>query len=323
MNPYGITQVDVPGLLAVYQGAQDRRAQQMLAKRQQEAADRQADRDQRFDEILAKGMGGGMGGAYGSQPQAPQGGMGTIYGGAQGQAPPADNPAPAMQPRTNFQLDPQTAAQLIALKPEEAGQIIGAFSKMNEAQHAASQQVNETLGRAAQYLLGVPEQERAAELQRITPELLRHGIDPQQIQGFQPTNRNLESMVAQSRDIEKLREESRPKLRNVGPGDMIIDENRIGGSQSPTVYESPYIKGPDGAIYERPQSAPQQQTAVNPQTGETVVYNPQSGQWEPMNSAPPPVSAAPPRASAAEAEAALKAARAEGNKWLREQGMIR
>ena len=260
MNPYGIEQVDVPGLLAVYQGAQDRRAQQMLMKRQQEAAEKQADRDQRFGEILAKGMGA----AYGS-PQAPQGGMGGVYGGGSLVATPEQMsqqssleaefagraPVYAQDSRpTNFQLSPETMAQLIALDPKQATEIIGAFKGMNEAQHAASQQVNETLGRTAQYLLGVPEAERAAEIQRIAPELMRHGINEQQITQFAPTDRNLQYMVAQARDIEKLREEAMPKLRNVGPGEMIIDERRIGQGDA-TVYRSPLVKGPDGALFER------------------------------------------------------------------------
>lgn len=267
MNPYGIQQVDVPGLLAVYQGAQDRRAQQMLARRQQEAAERQAERDQRFDEILAKGMGGSVG--------ATPSGVGGVYQNPpQGQGAPTATPAPDMQGMArpnNFQLAPETMAQLIALDAKEAGEIIGAFKQMNEAQHAASQRVNDTLGRAAQYLLSVPEGERMAEIQRIAPDLMAQGIDQQRIAGFQPTNRNLEFMVAQSRDIENLREEAMPKLRNVQAGDMIIDERRIGSGQDATVYRSPLVRGPDGAIYERvPDAGGQSAEALRAQADEAI-----------------------------------------------------
>ena len=228
MNPYGITQVDVPGLLSVYQGARQARAQQMLARKQQEAAERQAERDQRFDEILAKGMGGG------------QGGMAGVYGAPKVEQPmPAE--APAMQRPANFQLDPQTAAQLIALDPKQATEIIGAFKQMNEAQHAASQRVNDTLGRAAQYLLSVPEQARAAEIQRIAPDLVAQGIDPQQIAGFQPTNQNLEFMVSQSRDIEKLREEFLPKLVPLEAGAGLYDISPVNRGEAPRVVVQPNV----------------------------------------------------------------------------------
>lgn len=252
MNPYGITQVDVPGLLSVYQGAQDRRAQQMLARRQQEAAEKQADRDQRFDEILAKGMGG----VYGDQPQG--GAMASVYPTPQGQGAPSAAPQPAMQRPQAFQLDPQTAAQLIALDPKQASEIITAFGQMNEQQHKASQRVNDTLGRAAQYLLGVPEQARGAELQRIAPDLVAQGIDPQQIAGFQPTNQALEFMVAQSRDVEKLREEFLPDPYSVDAGASIIDRNALRrGEQPEEIYRSPFVRGEGGVMYERVPNAPQ------------------------------------------------------------------
>lgn len=256
MNPYGIQQVDVPGLLAVYQSAQNNRAQQMLAKREMEMKEKQADRDQRFSEILAKGMGGQPPAPVAAYQGAPQGGPVEAYqGGVPAAAQPTAPAAPPAARPNNFQLPPETMAQLIALDVDEAGKVIQAFSQMNEAQHKASQNANETLGRAAQYLLGVPEAERAAEIQRIAPELMSHGISQEQVMGFQPTTRNLEYMVAQSRDIEKLREEAQPKLRNVQAGDMIIDERKIGEPGSPTVYESPYIKGPDGVIYEKESQA--------------------------------------------------------------------
>lgn len=250
MNPYGIQQVDVPGLLSVYQGARQARAQEMLAKKQQEAAEKRADRDQRFGEILAKSM-GGVGATFGGQQAS---------GGAGGAAQAFGQPQPETpQPRNNFRLSPETMSQLIAVDADEAAKVFEAFSQMDKAQHEASQRVNDTLGRAAQHLLTIPEAERQAEIQRIAPILMEQGIDEGMISQFAPTERNLQFLIAQSRDIEKLREEFLPKLRNVQAGDMIIDENRI-GEGDPTVYRSPLVKGPDGAIYERVPGAPQGQS---------------------------------------------------------------
>lgn len=234
MNPYGIQQVDVPGLLSVYQGARQARAQEMLAKKQQEAAEKQADRDQRFGEILAKSM-GGVGGAFGGQQAQPAGGaMAATQAFGQPQA-------PAQQPRNNFRLSPETMSQLIAVDPNEAAKVFEAFSKMDTAQHEASQRVNDTLGRAAQHLLTIPEEERQAEIQRIAPILMEQGIDEAMISQFAPTERNLQFLIAQSRDIEKLREEFLPKLVPLEAGAGLYDVSPVNRGEAPRVVVQPNI----------------------------------------------------------------------------------
>jgi hypothetical protein len=236
MNPYGIQQVDVPGLLSVYQGARQARAQEMLAKKQQEAAEKQADRDQRFGEILAKSM-GGVGGAFGGQQAQPGGGAATAA-----QAFGQPSAAPQMQqPRNNFRLSPETMSQLIAVDVDEAAKVFEAFSKMDQAQHEASQRVNDTLGRAAQHLLTIPEAERQAEIQRIAPILMEQGIDEAMISQFAPTERNLQFLIAQSRDIEKLREEFLPKLVPLEAGAGLYDVSPVNRGEAPRVVVQPNI----------------------------------------------------------------------------------
>lgn len=240
MNPYNITQVDVPGLLSIYQNAQQARAQQMLAKKQQDAAEKQADRDQRFGEILAKNV-GGVGGAFGGQQPQPTGGASAATQ-AFGQPPaqPAEAP-PTVQHRPNLRLSPETMAELIAVDADEAFKVFQAFGQMDEAQHKQSQRVNDTLGRAAQYLLSVPEEggQRAAEIQRIAPELMRQGISEEQLAGFQPTDRNLEFLIAQSRDIEALRKEAMPDIRPLEAGAGMYDFSPVRQGGVPTVIVAP------------------------------------------------------------------------------------
>lgn len=243
MNPYGIQQVDVPGLLSVYQGARQARTQEMLARKQQEAAEKQADRKQRFGEILIKSL-GGMEGVFGSQPQA-TGAQGSVPGFATPEAQPSVPPTAqaAAQPtaRPSLQLRPETMAQLIAVDPDEAFNVFQAFSQMNEAQHRQSQRVNETLGRAAQHLLTVPENERQTEIQRIAPILMEQGIDEAQISQFAPTERNLQFLIAQSRDIEKLREEFLPKLVPLEAGAGLYDVSPVNRGDVPRVVVAPNI----------------------------------------------------------------------------------
>lgn len=248
MNPYGIQQVDVPGLLSVYQGARQARAQEMLAKKQQEAAERQADREQKFSGILAKWtQGGGVGGAFGGANQnAPAGMPGIIsgYGGGTWNvdgsvATLPERAGTAPQPRNNFRLSPEIMSQLIAVDVDEAAKVFQAFSQMDKAQHDASQRVNDTLGRAAQHLLTIPEDERQAEIQRIAPILMEQGIDEAQISQFAPTERNLQFLIAQSRDIEKLREEFLPKLVPLEAGAGLYDVSPVNRGDVPRVVVAP------------------------------------------------------------------------------------
>jgi hypothetical protein len=147
-------------------------------------------------------------------------------------------------------LDPAIAAQLIAIDPQQGAQIVSAIRQMDDAQLTRTRAAEEYMGRFGLHLLNaVPENEWAQEIQARTPDLLAHGITQEQIAGFQPTRRNIQYRVGQAQDIEHLIANSRPRLRNVGPGDTIIDENNPGGDP---VYESPYVQGPNGELYPRP-----------------------------------------------------------------------
>lgn len=98
---YQMDEVDVPGLLAIYQNSQDRRTRQMIAQKEMERADRKEQRERDFDGAFGRYVGsGGLDGAYGSpstdrSPAAgpsrnpidfASGGMAGAYGGVGGGA---------------------------------------------------------------------------------------------------------------------------------------------------------------------------------------------------------------------------------------------
>lgn len=302
MNPYGITQVDVPGLLSVYQGAQDRRAQQMKARREEERA---AQREDIMTRVFAPKAGGGVGSVYGEQPQGsamPNAVPQTPQGPPQSLVDPSQ-----LAPRTDgVQLNQDALRELYAVDPQTALQLQTSVYNANKQQLDQMQAYGEAGLGVVYRLKRLPAEQRAAELKASLPMLQSMGIDTAQLAQADLTDNGLSRYEAVFGKLADLQ----PKLRNVGPGDMIIDERRIGQPGDPTVYESPIVKGEDGVLYERQRAAPQQQTATNPQTGETVAYNPQTGAWEPLSA--PPVNAAPGRPNTI--------ARSSYQAWVNEYG---
>lgn len=290
-NPFGITEVDIPGALGAYEAGQTSRVNRLLRTQQLQAAERDADRRQRFDEILLgnatspQGAKGGAAGAY-SQPQPAQ---------APAAAMPSAPAAPAAAPpaQQTFDVSPDVLRQLAVLDPERAGQIVTALNSMDTAQRARLQAANIYMANAAQHLRGVPMAQRAAEIQRITPDLLAHGITQQQLQGFTPDDNSLDYVVQSAMDVERLAQVANPHYMSMEQGASIVNVNARNAQGQPaprTVAESPVVTV-QGMPYARPpemSNMPQTRQARNRQTGqiETLQQNPQTGQWEPVTEAP-------------------------------------
>src|SRR3546814_21134908 len=66
IGAYQMDEVDVPGLLAIYQNSQDRRTRQIAAQKETERADRKEERERDFDDAYGRFVGsGGLEGAFG------------------------------------------------------------------------------------------------------------------------------------------------------------------------------------------------------------------------------------------------------------------
>src|SRR3546814_18158725 len=66
IGAYQMDEVDVPGLLAIYQNSQDRRTRQIAAQKETERADRKEQRERDFDDAFGRFVGsGGQEGAFG------------------------------------------------------------------------------------------------------------------------------------------------------------------------------------------------------------------------------------------------------------------
>lgn len=309
MNPYGIQQVDVPGLLSIYENAKQGRAAQMKAKREEDrAAELESVMSRLFTPKSAPSSGGATGAmdAFGGQLGQPPAGMpGVISGfgggtwnadgsvatppdGAASQAPQSVVDPSQMAPRTDgVQLNQDALRELYRVDPETALKLQTSVYNANKQQLDQMQAYGEKGLGVVYRLKQLPQEARAAELQASLPMLQSMGIDTSQLAQVDLTDDGLgryEAVFGKLADLQ-------PKLRNVGPGDMIIDERRIGQPGSPTVYESPIVRGEDGVLYERNRPA-------QPQVGEVRKgYRFKGGDpadqnsWEPVSAtagAPPP-----------------------------------
>lgn len=295
MNPFGITEVDVPGVLGAYETGQNNRLLRMARQQQVQAAERQADREQGIREVMARVAGGGapakggVAGAY-AQPadvvgQSVAAGSGGMVGTPAPTAPPATQ-APAA--RQSFR---EAIPQLLALGMDPTQ--VHALAQLDDQQSAAAVQRWQQIGPLYVEARRLPYEQRRAYIASVTPQLAQLGISPEEIQGFDPTDANLSSHIALGTTMAQALE---PRYMTV-EGE-VLDQRSLphGAPGDPVVYRSQYIATPAG-LAERPgggvtHPAPQTRQARNRQTGqvETLQFNPQNNQWEPV--APPAASQA-------------------------------
>ena len=130
---------------------------------------------------------------------------------AQQPQPPAE---PTRQPHPAFTNDPPPSwlaenepliNELMALDPKEAFGLREQLSKMDDQQLEKAAMRNAELAKAAMHLssFGSP-QAQQAELQRIAPSLMAHGISQEQIQNFELTPQNLQWIQVEALDLEKV-----------------------------------------------------------------------------------------------------------------------
>lgn len=240
-NPYGMTEVDIPGILAQFEQRNDRRMQQLLAQRQMTQMDQQIERENKTAAAWSKFLGpqGGVGGAYG-QPGAPQ----TPEAPGGSQAPPEASQAADYDPWTDDAAQAELVQSLAVVAPEDAMKIREAFSQHTEAERKQAAENWARIGQTALQLRQLPPQERAAELQRQTPMLVSLGIAPEMLAQVDLSDRGLESYVEHARDIEQviggrtartIPVQAGGEIRTVMPGQPYPD---FGGGTTPIPPEA-------------------------------------------------------------------------------------
>lgn len=118
----------------------------------------------------------------------------------------------------------QQAAQVAGERGDLGGaemyraQYQGQLAQMGEQEKVAAAKRAEDLGRVAVGLKGVPYEQRQAMLQQQLPMLQAMGMDPQQIQGFDPNDQNLDAVLAQVTPLQDLLK---------GPEQYTLGENQV------------------------------------------------------------------------------------------------
>lgn len=169
---------------------------------------------------------------------------------------------------------------------------LGEMMRRQQEQQATTQREagdrhTQTLSRMAQAVRRLPYEGRRAAIQQLAPQLQQMGLTPQDIEGFDPSDQQLDAYIAlggqrgeqvsgMERDYEFIRQHNPALadqyLRNRAEGSPVVANN---GDGTFTIVPRSQIGGG--------QPAPQEHTATNPQTGERLRLNPQTGQWEPIH----------------------------------------
>jgi hypothetical protein len=259
-NPYGITEVDLPGVYGAVQNQRNGRIQQMLAERQLTLAEQAAERASRIETTLAR-----IGGR--EAPGKPQGGLASAYSpsapAAAPQAAPAAPaaaaqpqpggvaPAAAAAPQQTASLIPQEILQELATLGPEGIQAANSLRQLNAAQLS---QVSSQLAAITPLLIQArqkPADQRRAFVDASRPDLRALGFTDEQISSYPLDDQHLDSRIALGTPVAQAIEASRPNW-HVVEGE-VINFNRLptGTESDPVGYRSPYMSSQAG-IFTRP-----------------------------------------------------------------------
>lgn len=198
-NPFGITQIDVPGLLSTYTGM---RRQNLQDQYTQAAFQRQQTQDARADEEyqLEKDKRAAMANLFTPPAAAPGGAPGALVD-------PAYLPA-----RTDgVSLNPDALRKLYTLDPTAAFAIQSHIHDADKQALEAIQLRGTTMARIAGGLKSLPINQRAAALQQAAPELQAVGYTPQQLAQTDLSDAGLDKYFATGKTMEQIIAEDKAK----------------------------------------------------------------------------------------------------------------
>lgn len=317
VGPYGIEQVDVPGILGNAQNMQFNRVRMMMAQKQLEMQDlmmnRQKGAMQALNAYYASQGGASDASANSSGSSTSSGASGAVnaYG------TPATSSAPVMPHADDVVAQPApvqpsqpagpydangvpTTAELanrqrvlaglnISGNSELADQFLKGFSSMDAMQQQAFQARNAQAVRVGAGILQLPYAQRKAAIMADPAPFLAVGYDQQHLANFDPTDGNVRKWISDHSDMDHIMSMVSPHFESERPGGAIVETQPYDTTR--TVAESPIIES-GGLAYPRPQSLsqmPHQPTATG-KNGEKYQLNPQTNQWEIIGGPTPPAS---------------------------------
>jgi hypothetical protein len=238
-NPFGITEVSLPAIYGAVNENRLSRLQQMMAQRQLEGLERQADREIQQDSLIARVTGQGqqgkpMGGAYSGASQAA-----ATQAPAGPQAPGMTQPAP-VAPAGSARLSPEDEMAL-RLSGPRGTEVADVYRGMSDRDRAITERRAATGLRAAQYLITLPQERVMAEFEALAPDLISSGFSREELTALAQNGLTREELQGL---IQRGLMYVPPSYRNV-EGE-VLDERLLGTRLNPRVYASEYISTPQG-----------------------------------------------------------------------------
>lgn len=261
-NPYGIEQVDVPGLIGIYQGAKDRRVNEMLLQRKIAAEDREIARSETISKAYRNLQPPGQ--AKGGGQTTPAGGMAAAYAPpAQQAAPPASfdpnmptgsplspatlpeqpgapvaapaaeaPPQPAQMPQGWYEANKGVVDQLMTVEPQQAFQLMTQLQGLDAAQIKKAEASAEMMAQVAEHLHSFPEgPARQAEIARISPDLMARGVPAEKIQSVDTSDKGLQWLFVHGTDLKTVidREKEERQFAETQRHNRASESNAAGG----------------------------------------------------------------------------------------------
>lgn len=219
MGPYGIEQVNVPGLLAAYSSGRAQRVEQMMNQRKMAREEAEEERQIRRDSALAKVFApqtkGGDPASGGAAPAAT----------AAGASPPATLVDPAqLPPRTDgLTINQDALRELFTYDPGTAKQVQDMVFSANKQQFEQAQRNGEAMATVAWRLKQMPPEARAAELQAWAPQLQQIGLTPEMLARADLTDAGLDRYYATGRKLSEIIAENKPQYMAIPPGGSVVN----------------------------------------------------------------------------------------------------
>jgi hypothetical protein len=249
-NPYGITEVDVPGILGVYHGAKQARLQEMLTHRQIEREDRKAEEEAKRKTALAKVF---------ARPQAQPGGGDPASSGDVFERrldPSYEEPAAGapqslvhpskLPPRTDgLQINQEALNALYESDPETAMQIQNMVYQASAKQFEQFQKNGLALASMAEELSKVPQAQRGAVVQQWGPQLAQMGIPVDQLTQADLSDAGLANYARTGRLIGSIARGGKLDTHTVVDGAMVNDRTLKEDYVSPMPK---VVTGPNGEM---------------------------------------------------------------------------
>jgi hypothetical protein len=259
-GPYGITQVDVPGIVGAYQQAKENRIRSLILQKQMEALDKQGKMDSAIQRVVSQAYAGGDAtdaapAASGSTPTtSPAALPSPATTAAQAPAQPAASATAPTAASTQFHVPSGAEREkligtLMAIDAPTAEKYIDLFAKMDKSQVDQFNQKNGQIMQLMGGLLQQSAQNRKAAIQQYAPDLQKLGYTPEQIANFDPSDENLRSEMARHMDASKVAEFVKPDLMGVSAGTTLIDKNHPGEGAvytAPADYHTFMVHNADG-----------------------------------------------------------------------------